>query len=282
MVLGRERELVDLRGMYYDEAGMLRERPPRDWAGVRLLANKFATSRSHLGGHAELDDASDWPVVDGEPLQFLAAIHLSDLAARPGLPGYMPRHGVLNFFERHLNCRVIRSMTPRLIEPPPGVEAFRRVAVEFSSEPAALTKPTDEPTPINRIGGEPDWIQRGAAVGDLTDFDIDLSYRLGRCWSDPVVLAEFERAGVKPADFYSDPRPFDTTRLDAAKQLDKASVSPSILGRTRERWFLLLQLDSDESLGFEFGDAGRLYFFIPEQALAEENFNEIIGDMDCY
>jgi hypothetical protein len=116
-------------------------------------------------------------------------------------------------------------------------------------------------------------------VGDPTDFDIELSFKLGRCSADPLVAAEFERAGVRIADFCS--RDVQT-RFAAARRQDEAAVSPSILGRTRERWFLVLHLDSDDSIGFEFGDAGRLYFFIPEQALAAENFSEIVGDMDCY
>lgn len=93
------------------------------------------------------------------------------------------------------------------------------------------------------------------------------------------MVAEFERAGVRPAELCSkDPR----VRLAAAHRLDEASVSRSILGRLRERWFLLLQLDSEESLDLQFGDVGRLYFFITENSLASGAFHGVVGTMDCY
>ncbi len=47
-------------------------------------------------------------------------------------------------------------------------------------------------------------------------------------------------------------------------------------------WRLLLQLDSDDNPKWMWGDAGRLYFWIREQDLAERNFSRVWCIEQCY
>ncbi|MBE9062101.1 DUF1963 domain-containing protein [cf. Phormidesmis sp. LEGE 11477] len=46
-------------------------------------------------------------------------------------------------------------------------------------------------------------------------------------------------------------------------------------------WQLLLQLDSDVSVDWQFGDSGRLYFWIRQQDLQKHDFSKIWFEMQC-
>ena len=48
-----------------------------------------------------------------------------------------------------------------------------------------------------------------------------------------------------------------------------------------EKWTLLLQIDSNENLGMMWGDAGRLYFWIKEEDLKNENFDQVWCVLQC-
>ena len=47
-------------------------------------------------------------------------------------------------------------------------------------------------------------------------------------------------------------------------------------------WQLLLQIDSDDSLGTMWGDAGRIYFWIREQDLKNRDFAKVLLVLQCY
>ena len=47
-------------------------------------------------------------------------------------------------------------------------------------------------------------------------------------------------------------------------------------------WKLLFQLDSDRNLGLNWGDWGKIYFFIEEQDLSERRFDKVKIIGDCY
>ena len=47
-------------------------------------------------------------------------------------------------------------------------------------------------------------------------------------------------------------------------------------------WKLLLQFDSDDSLGFQWGDWGRVYFFIHQDDLRSGNFGQVKIFAQCY
>lgn len=46
-------------------------------------------------------------------------------------------------------------------------------------------------------------------------------------------------------------------------------------------WILLLQIDSEEEIGFMWGDVGRLYFWIREKDLKEKNFENSWVILQC-
>lgn len=47
-------------------------------------------------------------------------------------------------------------------------------------------------------------------------------------------------------------------------------------------WQLLLQLDSEENLGYMWGDSGKLYFWIREQDCKNKAFDKVWAILQCY
>jgi uncharacterized protein YwqG len=45
---------------------------------------------------------------------------------------------------------------------------------------------------------------------------------------------------------------------------------------------LLLQIDSDDAIGWTWGDAGRLYFWIRKQDLAARRFDRVWTILQCH
>ena len=66
-----------------------------------------------------------------------------------------------------------------------------------------------------------------------------------------------------------------------AYQLELEDPRRIELQRSAKDWRLLLQLDSDEALGFTWGDAGRLYFWIREEDLLRSHFEDVVCVLQC-
>lgn len=55
---------------------------------------------------------------------------------------------------------------------------------------------------------------------------------------------------------------------------------PALLKSVND-WMMLFQIDSDEELGTEWGDVGRVYFWIRRQDLARADFGRVWAVMQC-
>src|SRR5690606_3977360 len=49
-----------------------------------------------------------------------------------------------------------------------------------------------------------------------------------------------------------------------------------------ERWRMVLQVDSDDALGTEWGDVGRVYFWVREDSLADGSFEARWAVLQCH
>jgi hypothetical protein len=153
-------------------------------------------------------------------------------------------------------------------------------AVELAAAPSeaapsvplqATTWHTDDEQPKHRLAGEPNWIQ--------VDQRPWLHFASGQYRNDDVVLDALARAGLgRDALMTSDHQAL----LRAARALDAAAIPPAIFKPGVEQWRLLLQIDSDEALGFCWGDVGALYVLIPKKSLAARAFSDAWICMQCY
>ncbi|MFN0021658.1 MAG: DUF1963 domain-containing protein [Pirellulaceae bacterium] len=267
--LGTIREYFDTSAMYVEPE------TPREleWHGLDLVSNHNAPTRSHFRGLPELDEGCPWPVIDQTPLELVACIHLSEMAAAKNYPVDFPRTGVLNLFcFDGVVCRVVYARTagPRVAAPSSLVirEAVPISTIEGGPLQEGWAKVGAK---RHRFGGLPELVQStDKPIPNLT-----LHLDSGRFMNDPTVVAELERANVMAQDI-------KWRRPHAAKQLDAMGVDPIIFGRGVERWRLLLQIDSDVDLGFCWGDEGRIYVFIPEVSLAAQKLEDAYGHIECY
>jgi uncharacterized protein YwqG len=69
---------------------------------------------------------------------------------------------------------------------------------------------------------------------------------------------------------------FDDLQYDIDSDPEVASLKDGI-----KDWQLLLQLDCDEDLAWEWGDGGMLYFWIRKQDLEDRDFSKVWCEMQC-
>ena len=231
---------------------------------VRLTPRASGGGSSRLGGTPDVAAGFEWPRREGVPLAFLAQVDLAAVARFPFASALPPR-GLLSFFydadlqpwgfdlKDRGSWRVHFEPDPEAAarrDPPAGLpdgSLFPEVPVEMSEvETQADDDPEEEeegdfPAPRHQILGHPAAIQ-----GDM---------RL-----ECALVTHGLSTGDGSA--YSDPR---------AKALQA----------TAAQWRLLAQIDSDDAAAMMWGDLGRLYFWITEDALARRAFDECWVILQC-
>lgn len=253
-------------------------------SSVRLVAGeRSAKPTTRLGGRPNLPPSVAWPVWREEPLSFIAQIDLAHLPTIPGLN--LPRAGALYFFydaleqpwgfdpadrgcARVLYSRVALAESP--VRRPPKELETRFPGVVAAVTPLEITFPDissplfdahtfsieqkqdyweakegweqDRTRTLHRIGGHADVIQ-----------------------GDPRPMVEFVSNGVYCGD---------TAGYKKGKKRG--------LLKNASQWELLLQVDSDKKAGMEWGDVGRLYFFVRKADLENRNFDNVWLVLQCY
>lgn len=242
---------------------------------------------SKLGGSPDLPDRFDWPHNHNRPLDFLLQINLSEAAAND-TARLLPPGGLLTFFydlekqpwgydpdnlqgfyvaytppdEPVRRSHPIGSsaglsecsmrFTSRQTLPVRRSQDYQKLdfLLEFtyqerdaySSFAARISQPADRQLGRHRLLGHADNIQ-----GDMQ-------------WEAQLVMN-----GLYCGDDsgYNDPR--------------REALEDGL-----EDWILLLQLDSDDVVGLEWGDAGMLYYWIRKQDLAAREFDRVWMTLQCF
>ncbi|MEU6242862.1 DUF1963 domain-containing protein [Streptomyces sp. NPDC047024] len=217
--------------------------------GFRLEPARGAT-RCALGGAALLNPDTPWPRLEGVPLSLLAVLDTESLGGAPGL---------LNFF--HLDPDIPYEEYQRL---PAWAPQASRV---IPADPLRATE-TPAPTPARRYPARP---VRPTEVVMLPD-----------CWDVPDTALEYD-----PAEHWG----AASLLLGTMSDLDgNTSGTHRALGWPDTSYATsvmppdslhLLQLAEDADLGWGWGDAGTLYFTIPEKAYAEGDFGAAMAEIRC-
>jgi uncharacterized protein YwqG len=254
-----------------------------------LLDSKpTAAGQSRLGGVPDLPHGFVWPENNGRPLDFLLQVNLEDIAPFDAAQ-VLPRSGLLSFFYDLENqpwgydpndlggYRVVYTPAKELVAPqavpnpeftlPDRAIAFREglsfpafgsLAHEAFNERAGLDDSENDiyavfVADVARIGDPKPEGGRHRMLGHSENVQGDMQLE-----------AQLVMNGLYCGNStgYEDPR---------RRELEAGA----------HEWLLLLQLDSDDTAEFMWGDSGMLYYWIRASDLAALKFDNVWMTMQC-
>ncbi len=228
-----------------------------------LLTPAGHATFSKLGGRPELPVGVDWPQGLSSARIFVAQLDLAEVRSGGG-PDWLPGQGQLYFFYDEDGWDSLQLVTCLASDDPPGPE--RRAPKGYEPDPMFAERRVAF-QPMTSIPST-DWLGEDLAGLDTEAFDAlvevsdkpfgdDPQHRIGGYASEiqgaqMELECEFRTRGV-PQNYYD--------------------VPPTILEGSKG-WRLLLQVDSDDELGMNWIDTGRLYVFIREQDARAGDFTK--------
>lgn len=256
---------------------------------IRLIhgsADAARPAHSKLGGNPVMTRGTAWPAWNGTPLSFLALISLAQFAPLDD-SGLLPPAGYLNFFydaddQRAWGFDPAHRGGWRAIYAPPG-------------DAAQVTAPSSVTTfPARAAGGSrtltlPGWEE--PALSDLTRKDRQRLTGLAEAWRE-VAGARGEWPDGEPRhqvggwpDLIQGPVWLEAQLASHGIYVGNPAgyQDPRVpeLRPGAKSWRLLLQLDTDDDLGWMWGDVGRLYYLIRQEDLAARDFSHAWMTFQC-
>lgn len=242
--------------------------------GISLIAVPFrsmdylAPTHSCLSGPAFLPPGHPWPHRQGQPMEFLCQIRLQDL---PATSHKRPATGLLSFF-------VDPEDTPWGHDERDG-DGFRVLYHADETRLVATVRPgTGKHPPLRkplRFMEVPEFIPTSDFEDRFRDFVDQADEELGERadeWFETMRegnAADSHRVLSRPVLAQSD---MDADLQFAARHFGMPEETT---------WTMLLQLDSDRDLGWCWGDAGYLYFWVPADDLAVARFDRCWLVLQC-
>jgi len=233
-----------------------------------------------IGGNPDLPRELEWPTARDFPLIFLAQVALTDIPHLDVTPR-LPQSGLLSFFfdakEQPWGFDPKNAGSWKVVYTPNAEKLHRR---EFPEGFPVSKFKACRLTSRKRFS-LPSWERSGACGLDLNEEEMDaleeVSLQLRSSGHQllglPVVVQgdhmELECQLASNGVYCGDSTGYDSSRGKA--------LSPGAAD-----WRLLMQFESDDNVGMMWGDGGRLYFWIREQDLASQNFDNVWVVLQCY
>jgi uncharacterized protein YwqG len=263
------------------EAGLPAQIQPMGRQALHLVENhRDYSGFSKMGGPPDLPDGFEWPKWKDRSLAFLMQLKFSEIN-RDGLLPLMPRSGLLYIFYDQeqrtwgFDSRDKGSWTLVFHEETPGVKSRRypkdmqvRYKVRMlESKPVVTHPPWDD-----------EWVGTLELPDDYDDlyydyidsvFDGEPRHQVGG-YPCPVQGGDMSlQCELASNGLYCSNKPgYDDARAKA-------------LAANKVDWILLLQIDTDNDMAMQWGDCGRLYFWIRKQDLAARNFADVWMILQC-
>ena len=234
----------------------------------------LAVGQSKMGGLPDLPAQTPWPLWKNVPLSFVAQIRLRDVTAHD-VQNLLPHTGLLSFFydpaqqvygdnpaERD-GWKVIYTKDDKVpltrFAAPAALPAnarFTASALDFSTEQTLPQRPSDH---LKTLA----WTEQESKSYEafLAKYPSEADHKVSRhrmlgypdeLQDDMRIEAQFASHGVNSHD-----------------------ARAAALAAGAANWQLLLQVDTDERAGIHWPDAGTIYYWIEEQALRAQNFNNV-------
>ena len=231
-----------------------------------------------------------WPSWEGRPQSFIGQIRLEELGDDAAAFG-LPTSGLLSFFydsEQRLwgfdpadaggwQVAWFAPGTELELRPlPEELTTFERFAARPVTFAPEWTIPTWDSDELDRVGLPAAF---GAGRDIASDGVEDLQDRLAAPGAGPARHRMFGFADEIQGEM----------RLECESVTNRIGRKPGAAGegrhelkRNAELWQLLLQVDSDEQLGTEWGDVGTIYYWIRRDALEARAFDRTWLVLQCY
>lgn len=225
------------------------------------LAPAEGSSDSWLGGQPALPRGMPWPHGPEGALRFICQLCLAQVRLGGG-PNWLPSDGTILAFhdERHGaadQVRIIYVSADAVLE--------RRAATELAAWPYRAS-------PVSFVAERSlpslDWLDE--AHLNLEDGELD-------------VLADLPSADLPAPRHLVGGYPEEIQNEQMAMACDAATgQEPPNRARAVRTWRMLLQIDSDEAVGSQFGDGGRLYVFVREADARRGHFESTVTISQTY
>ncbi len=250
--------------------------------------NHIKIGESKMGGDPDLPDDIEWPHWRGEPLSFLMQINLSEQNSFKASE-FPTIEGTIYFFYIHdqstFGFDIDEKGSWRVLYSRSNIQKLKR-----TPNPAKNREKEEIYTPNQIVFSEDISIPYFHSLiieklmGDdhnYSDLYTDFINERGMDWSMNRALGE------KNSDHHLFGYDFPVQgEMQLQCQLSSnglyhGELSDYEKNRRKElekdtyRWRLLLQIDSDENPGWMWGDAGKLYFWINEDDLKKNNYDDV-------
>ncbi len=226
---------------------------------LRLGSSKF-------GGSPDLPTGIGWPERNGSPLPFVAQINLSEIAPYDEAHLF-PDTGILSFFFDQdaffEGRRVDQPTTWQVCYAPSPLSDLRRLPIPESIPKRRKYRPSEvtcatEITLPNYSQYDPTSVERLGLSSPLTDQEEQEYYQI-----------QAQLAGTLGAKYHVPIHRLlghpDEVQWDMHRDLGSVAAD----------WQLLFQVDSDDAPDTDWGDIGRIYYWIRTLDLAERNFSQV-------
>jgi uncharacterized protein YwqG len=238
-----------------------------------------AGTGSRFGGNALLPRDLDWPLWNGRPLSFLGQIRPDEVAP---YGEYLPLSsvGLLAFFydledepwgydPADAGCARVVPVgldDPVVLDHPPGALGFTAHSLTAT---AALTVPDVwEPSLDALYDAENEALQ---AMSEALSARAD-SAPMHRMFGWPDLIQnpmQLECQLASNGVYVGSPEGYRDPRVE--------ELTPGA-----QDWRLLLQIDTDDEVGWTWGDVGRIYYWIREDDLRRARFDRVWLVFQCY
>jgi uncharacterized protein YwqG len=243
---------------------------PASDRAIKVGANK-------LGGLPDLPDAFEWPCRDGAPLSFIAQINVTALPKFDGLEE-LPPNTLLSFFYDAQNLIFGSDSNDK--------SSWRVLASPISS--AAPLKRRRRPQDLTDEGvftpcvlfmaleeSLPDHYSRIIELLKLTEDEQDAYFHIFEDLIDPRPHHKL----LGHAEQWQGDMQLDCQLVSNGISVGApdwhASPRRDALEAGASEWKLLLQVDTDENAGMQWGDLGSLYYWIKRSSLESRSFEDV-------
>jgi uncharacterized protein YwqG len=249
--------------------------------------DSIEVAATKLGGAPDLPAVTPWPFREKTPLSFIGQINVATLPNFAGLP-QLPANTLLSFFYDtaqspwgfdpndkggwQVLASPLSSGSPLQRRSPPALISDDG---KFRSCLVSMKEAISLPDPFSLIVAKLDFTQREResyfdlfeqfAGTEATGEHHQLLGHAGQIQNDMQLKCQLVSNGIYCGDTkgWADPRRHD-------------------LEGDADQWRLLLQVDTDENTGMQWGDSGRLYYWINASSLRSASFDDVWLALQCY